>query len=143
MAKAQMKLPEEFLLKIAKLGDQTDVIVPKALQAGGTVVLEKARSNLHGAIGRGTQYPSRSTGELVGALGLSPVKQSRSGDHDIKIGFSEPRRGGGVNAKIATILEYGKQGQPPRPFLRPARSSIRQACLAAMRAVLEAEMERV
>ena len=35
MAKAQIKMPEEFLLKVSQLADQTDVIIPKVLEAGG------------------------------------------------------------------------------------------------------------
>ena len=41
MAKTVMKMPEEFLLKISKLSDKTDEIIPKVLEAGGKVVEEK------------------------------------------------------------------------------------------------------
>lgn len=43
MAKVNMKMPEEFLMKVSKLADQTDVIIPKVLEAGGDVVLEKVK----------------------------------------------------------------------------------------------------
>ncbi len=117
MAKVEVKMPEEFLLKLSRLGERTDEIIPKVLEAGGEVVLSKVKSNLQSVIGSGTKYPSRATGELVNALGLSPAKQDRDGNHNIKIGFTEPRKDGGEsNAKIANIIEYGKSGQPPRPF---------------------------
>jgi hypothetical protein len=45
----------------------------------------------------------------------------------VKIGFKEPRRNGESNAKIANIIEYGKSGQPPKPFLKPARSASRKS----------------
>lgn len=35
--------------------------------------------------------------------------------------FKEPRSDGESNAKIASIIEYGKQGQPPNPFLKSAK----------------------
>jgi hypothetical protein len=35
MAKVEMKMPEEFLLKLSRLGDQTDTIIPKVLEACG------------------------------------------------------------------------------------------------------------
>lgn len=35
MAKAKFVAPEEFLLKISKLAEATDEIVPKVLAAGG------------------------------------------------------------------------------------------------------------
>ena len=120
MAKADFKLPDEFLTKLSRLGKDTDRVAEKVLEAGGEVVLAKVKSNLSTVIGSGTKYASRSTGELAQSLGLSPVKLNREGNHDIKIGFSEPRSDGGSNAKIANILEYGKSGQPPKPFLKPA-----------------------
>ena len=58
MAKASFKMPEDFLLKISKLGDKTDEILPKVLQAGAEVVEKKVRSNLQASIGKGST-PSR------------------------------------------------------------------------------------
>ena len=61
----------------------------------------------------------------------------------MKVGFSEPRSDGESNAKIATILEYGKSGQPARPFLKPAKSSSKNACIEAMKAKLESEVNGI
>jgi HK97 gp10 family phage protein len=140
MAKIQIKMPEDFLLKLSKLGERTDEIIPKVLAAGGEVVLAKARGNLKAAVGCGTKAKSRSTGELVRSLGLSKARQKRDGSGwDIKIGFAEPRSGGSSNAKIANILEYGKHGQPAKPFLKPARRQSKDAAIEAMKAKLEQE----
>jgi HK97 gp10 family phage protein len=143
MAKAEMKMPEDFLLKLSRLGDKTDEIIPRVLEAGGEVVYKQVKSNLQGVIGRGNKEDSRSTGQLVGALGVSPAKIDRNGNWDVKIGFAEPRRDGESNAKIANILEYGKSGQPPRPFLKPAKSQSKTAAIEAMTAALEMELESV
>ena len=143
VAKVDVKMPEEFLLKISRLADKTDDILPRVLEAGGEVVLAKVKGNLSSVIGKNLKNESRSTGELEGALGLSPAKQDRSGNHNIKVGFAEPRRGGGSNAKLANIIEYGKHGQPAKPFLKPAKSSSRKACIAAMTAKLEEEIEKI
>lgn len=143
MAKVDVKLPEDFLLKLSRLGNKTDEICEKALEAGGEVVLSKVRENLASVIGSGTKYDSRSTGELEQSLGISPVKQDRDGNHNIKIGFSEPRSDGGSNAKIANIIEYGKHGQPAKPFLKPARSASRKACVSAMQQTLEQEVAKL
>ena len=126
MAKVDVKLPEDFLLKLSQLGNKTDEICEKALEAGGEVVLEKVKENLSAVIGSGTKYDSRSTGELEQALGLSSVKQDRDGNH-----------------KIANIIEYGKHGQPAKPFLKPARASSRKACISAMQRTLEQEVEKL
>jgi HK97 gp10 family phage protein len=143
MAKCEMKMPDEFLEKVSRLGNKTDEIVPKVLEAGGEVVLRNVRSNLASSIGRDTKKTSRSTGQLLGALGMSKARTNRQGGHDIKIGFAEPRRDGESNAKIANILEYGRSGQPPRPFLKPAKSQCKNACIAAMERKLTEEIENV
>lgn len=143
MAKVDVKMLEDFLLQLSRLGNKTDEICEKALEAGGEVVLEKVKENLSAVIGSGTKYDSRSTGELEQSLGLTSVKQDRDGNHNIKIGFSEPRSDGGSNAKIANIIEYGKHGQPAKPFLKPAKSSSRKACISAMQETLEREVEKL
>lgn len=143
MAKVDMKMPEDFLLKLSRLGNQTDTIIPKVLEAGGEVVLDKVKSNLSAVVGSGTKEKSRSTGELERSLGLSPALMDRDGNFNVKVGFAEPRSDGGSNAKIANILEYGKHGQPPKPFLKPARTQSRNACIEAMKAKLQKEVDDI
>lgn len=154
MAKCDVKMPDDFLAKVSRLGNRTDEIIERALEAGADVVLPKIKSNLQAAIGGGTKYPSRATGELVASLGTTPVKRDRKENHNIKIGFNEPRRVQraakgkrsyytATNAMIANVLEYGRQGQPPRPFLRPARTATRNACIEAMQRKLEQEVDGI
>lgn len=141
MAKAAWKMPEDFLMRVSRLADKTDEILPKVLEAGAEVVESKVRSNLQAAIGSGTKEPSRSTGQLLSALGTSPALQDRNGDFNVKVGFSEPRTDGDSNAKIASVLEYGKSGHPPKPFLKPAKSASKNAAIEAMKAKLEQEVD--
>ena len=54
MAKGEIVLPEEFLLRLSRLGGRADEVISKALEAGGEVVLEKVKSNLAAVIGRDT-----------------------------------------------------------------------------------------
>lgn len=143
MAKATMKMPEDFLLKISRLGEKTDEILPRVLEAGGEVMETKVRANLKSVIGKGTQEKSRSTGELISALGVSSAKQDKDGNLNVKVGFSEPRSDGKSNAMIASVIEYGKSGQPPKPFLKPAKSASRKACIEAMKTKLESEVNRI
>ena len=140
MAKATWKMPDDFLMKVSKLADKTDEILPKVLEAGAEVVENKVRSNLSAAIGKNTKLPSRSTGQLLASLGTSPALQDKNGDFNVKVGFSEPRTDGDSNAKIATILEYGKSGQPAKPFLKPAKFASKNAAIEAMKAKLESEV---
>ena len=140
MAKGYTQMHDDFLNRISALGSKTDEIVPKVLEAGGEVVLKKVKSNLRAVIGK-TKNTSRSTGELVDALGVSGARMDRAGNFNVKVGFAEPRSDGGSNAMLANVLEYGKHGQPPRPFLKPAKSAAKSECMAAMTTVLEREIE--
>lgn len=143
MAKVDVKMPEEFLLKLLRLGSGFDGVAEKVLEAGGEVALAKVRSNLSSVVGSGTRYPSRSTGELEQSLGLSPAKVNNKGNHDIKVGFAEPRSDGKSNAMLANVLEYGKHGQPAKPILKPAKSAAKRECVAAMQRKFEEEVKRL
>ena len=125
--------------QIANMGNTVDAAIPKVLEAGGEVVLDKMRSALGAAIGKNNKYENRSTGELAGSLGLSPAKMNRDGNYDVKVGFSEGRSGVS-NAMLANVLEYGKHGQPPRPILKPAKAASRKPCVEAMEAAMKKEM---
>ena len=143
MAKMTAKMPDALIAKLTQLGQRTDEVCEKALKAGAEVAEKAVSSNLSAVIGKGTKYDSRSTGQLEKALGISPVKLNDKGELDVKVGFAEPRSDGGSNAKIANILEYGKHGQPPKPFLKPAKSKARRQIMAAMTDTLEREMSDV
>lgn len=143
MAKVQIKMPEEFLLKLSSLGAHTEDICTKMLQIGGNVILKQTKVSLEKVIGHGTKYPSRSSGELQGALGLSSVKTDKQGHYNIKIGFREPRKDGQSNAKLANIFEYGKSNQPAKPFLKPARNQSRKECICAMQQTFDEEVNRL
>lgn len=143
MAKVDIQMPEEFLTRMSKLGSNFDAVAESVLEAGGDVVLRKVKSNLSSVIGSGTKYESRSMGELESALGLTPAKTDKNGNHNIKVGFAEPRRDGKSNAMIANIIEYGKHGQPAKPFLKPAKSASKAACKAAMQQKFDEEVKKL
>ncbi len=143
MAKVDIKMPDEFLLKVLKLGSDFDPVAEKVLKAGGEVVFKRTKSNLSAVIGKGTKHESRSTGELEKALGVTSVRLDRNGNHNIKIGFSEPRPDGESNAKLANILEYGKHGQPAKPFLKPAKSASKSECISTMKSAFEEEVKKL
>lgn len=143
MAKVDIQMPEEFLQRMSRLGRNFDSVAESVLEAGGEVVLQKVQSNLSSVIGAGTKYESRSTGELAASLGLTPAKTDKNGNHNIKVGFAEPRRDGESNAKIANIIEHGKHGQPAKPFLKPAKSASKVACKAAMQQKFDEEVKKL
>lgn len=136
MAKCTYKLPEDLLKKLSTLGSKMDEISEAVLEAGGEIVLDKVKSNLEGSLS------GESSGELVSSLGLSGVRIDRNGNSNIKIGFSEPRKDGGSNAMVANVIEYGKHGQPAKPFLKPAKSSSKKQCIEVMTKKLEEEINK-
>jgi len=143
MARSSFKMPEDFLLKVSTLAEKTDEIIPKVLEAGGEVVKAKVKANLQATVGSDTKLPSRSTGELIDALDVTPAGVDRDGNYNVKVGFDEPRKEGESNAKLANILEYGKSGQPAKPFLKPAKTASRNACIEAMKRKLDEEISKI
>lgn len=143
MAKISLKMPDDFLIKISRLKDKTDEIVPLVLDAGAKVVQNNVKDNLKSVIGYKTKYPSRHTNELISSLGITPVLIDKKGNHNVKIGFSEPRKDGKSNSMIANTIEYGKSGQPAKPFLKPARLKSRKPCIEAMIRKLDEEIEKL
>ena len=143
MAKAEIQMPEDFLRRLSLLGDKSDEIAESVLEAGGEVMVSSIKSKLSSVVGKDTKHPSRSTGELERSLGMTKVRVDRDGNHNIKIGFAEPRSDGGSNAKLANILEYGKHGQPAKPFLKPAKSASQAACEAAMKQKFDEEVSKL
>lgn len=137
MAKCTCKLPDDLLKKLSRLGSKMDDVSETVLETGGEIVLDKVRNNLQGVLS------GESTGELLGSLGLSKVLLGRDGNHNIKVGFAEPRSDGKSNAMIANIIEYGKHGQPAKPFLKPAKSQSKKACIDAMTQKLEEEIKKL
>lgn len=143
MAKCQMLMPDDFLERLSKLGKKTDEISKEVLKAGGEVALQKVKSNLDAVIGHGLAHDSRSTGQLQEALGLSSPSLDRNGNYNIKVGFAENRTDGESNAKIANIIEFGKTGQPARPFLARAKRQSKKLCEAAMIKKFEEEVKKL
>jgi HK97 gp10 family phage protein len=137
MAKCTAKLPEELLKKLSRVGSSMDAIANSALKAGGEVVLKKTKSNLQSMV------KGPSTGQLVNALGLSPVLLDRNGDYNIKVGFDEYRADGSSNAMVANIIEYGKHGQPAKPFLKNAKISSKKECEETMARKIEEEIGKL
>lgn len=144
MADVSVKMPEEFMKRLAIIGERQDEIVASALEAGAEVLEKRMRSALSSVVGKGTKYGSRSTGELLSALGTSPVGRDLKGQNsNIKVGLAEPHSGGMSNAMLANIIEYGKSGQPPKPFVKAVKSSAKREVEDAMKAKLEEELKRL
>lgn len=136
MARMKITMPEKTLRQIEHLSSQTDELADDVLKTGAKVVEPVMRANLEASIGRG-EDTSRSTGQLVASLGVSPVKTDGSGNHNIKVGFAENRSDGRANALLAVILEYGSSTRKAHPFLNKTRNATKTGVVEAMKAKLE------
>ncbi len=142
MARVHIQLPNNFIDALQAASTLLDAAAGDVLNAGAGVVEPRLRANLTAAIGQGAT-PSRSTGQLLAALGTTSVKVNSRGEHNLKIGFAENRRDVRSNALIANVLEHGKSNQPARPFLAPTRSQTRRPATEAMKQALTARMNQV
>lgn len=144
MARAAVKMPDAFLERISKLNSRFDEIVPRVLEKGAEPVIQKAKNNLAARIGQGTKEPSQSTGELLASLETTKPVQDAKGDWNLRVGIPTTKDSKGVsNALKAAVIEYGKSGQPPKPWLKPTKSATRKACVSAMEQALDREIERL
>lgn len=131
---------------LARIETELPEIQEDILKAAAEPAAPILRSSLASVIPMGPYHGNRSTGELVGSVGISPVKPRRSEGYDIAVGFNEPRvggqsapkvmhvgRGGRVvasrgyyklsNAMLANLEEYGthKYNRPPHVFFKAAK----------------------
>lgn len=144
MPKLQIKMPTDFLEKMSRLNENFDKVAPKVLEAGAKPLKEKAKSNLISVVGKNTKYKSRSTGASAESIGITPAKQDKDGNWDIKIGIGKSFDSAGTsNALKAMVLEYGKSGQVPKPWLKPAVSSTKKECIEVMKETLDEEIRKV
>lgn len=143
MAIMKPTLPDHLIQRITKLGDRTDAICETALKAGAKIAKAETQNQLEAVIGSGTKYPSKATGELERSLGTTPVRLDAKGNYDVKIGFAENRPDGKINAKIANIIEYGKTGQPAKPFLKRAKNKSKVEAMTMIQLTLEKEMNSI
>lgn len=142
MAKCEIKMPEEFLDKLSKLGERFDKATPNILKKGGEVVLSQMKANLSSRIGKDTKYPSRSRGDLMRSIGITPALQDRKGEWNIRVGVGDSKDHKGVpNALKAQVLEYGKSGQKAKPWMKPARRKARKPAIRAMEEALKRELD--
>jgi len=137
-------MPEEFINKLAKLNSRFDEIVPRVLAEGAEPAFVRAKSNLEQRIGQGTKYSSVSSGELLKSMETTPPVQRSNGDWTLRVGVPTTVDSNRVsNALKAAVIEYGKSGQPPKPWLKQAKRASKKACIQAMKNALDKEIEKL
>lgn len=144
LAKVTVSAGEDLIRKISNLGKNTDKICGQVVKAGANPVADQVRKNLEANIndpsyvgtGDGGTFGfkpnwGKSTGDLLNALGISPVGIDKDGIN-VKIGFAGYDSKGVPNALKARAMESGTSFLKKRPFVRPAVTTTRQKAKAAM-----------
>lgn len=118
--------------KLERLGSDYDGIVKNMLADGIEPLQKQIESNLKEVVGRGTKQRSRSKGELIKAVRVTRAYQIANGDWHIKVGIYGYDSEDVPNALKAMVLEHGRSNMAAKPFLKPAISKSKKACVKAM-----------
>lgn len=165
MARAQIKLGDEYLAKIDKLSALTkDRVCGRAIYAGAAVAADTIREEIKGLPtaeheGKpwfGTpEHPARgpSTAQkkgLLDSLGVTPMADDGKGFLNVKAGFdgynSEKNKlwpKGQPNQMVARSVERGTSFMTANPFMKRAVSKCRKRVLAAMIKAADREIEKI
>lgn len=157
MAQAKFIDSEEFDLRISRAQKQTKQVASAALRAGSRIVADRMASNLKGILS------SNSTGQLIAAFGITPVKQDMYFNWNVHIGFDGYHEPGHVALQlIARTFESGakmgdrytgsywsKKSGPddlwrkPTPFVKPAVKATKEQVERAMIQAADEELDKI
>lgn len=122
MAKIQFIGGNEVLLEMA-IRSGTDA-VEEAVKAGAELLKTYTYN-------KGRAMGVKRTGDTLGALTVKTPKRGSDG-WVCYVTYTGTNRKGNRNAEVAFINEYGKRGQPARPFNRLALENGEQAVIQRM-----------
>ena len=145
MALAKFIADDDFMIRLERAATDFPSVAEKVIRAGAAVLAPVMRRRLSGILS------ASATGQLVAALGITPVKQDRNADYNAHIGFDGYQQPGygkfpiGVPfALIARSFEsVAGDWRPKTPFARPAMLEAREAMSAAMTAAAEEEYKKI
>jgi len=112
-------------------------ILRPGLRKGAAIIKKQASDNVKGIVSE------EATGTLAKSIVVRSLKARRKDEIRIVVAIAS----GAVNPKnkqrvglYGSVLEFGKEGQPPRPWLRPAQ---RQRAQDAINAVAETGTQKL
>lgn len=131
---------DELMLSMKEIEEIPPDVQNKMLKAGADVVVQAQKK---AAQSMGVRDPGEGGGVLIESIQKSRVSVGKGGRRSITIYPRGERVRGKVkkqtvrNAEIAFINEYGKRGQPARPFIALANETSAQETTEAMAAVYD------
>jgi len=99
-------------MSMEELQDIPDSVLKDMLEAQADVI-EPAQKR------KGRDYGVHRTGVTLGSIKRDKPRRTKDGGV-ISISLQGRNARGNTNAEVAFINEFGKRGQPPRPFIRDA-----------------------
>ena len=154
-ADATIKPGGEALKKALEgLANQALPVAEKALKEGGAVMERAVQSSLKEAIAdrqslskkpkAGAVKLAKSTGDLIGHLGVAPARMNKSGKLiDVRIGFGGYNRHGVANTLVARAKQSGTERLLAQPFLTDAAKAAAPAANAAVKDQIIAEWSKI
>ena len=112
MAGFEVNFPTDFMGGI--LNSSFEDIAKEALEEAAPLMEKSIKQSLQNSI------RDKSSGDLVKSVKVSRPKRTKTNAWIVNIGPSGTDSKGVRNALKAIILNYGKKGQAPRPWLTPA-----------------------
>lgn len=154
MANIKMYNMEDYLLRLGRLGEQSDRVAKKAVGAAAVVVADAVRPAIaalptqEGMAANGKEIDVLSEAQkrgLIDGFGITPAKQDGDGVN-IAVGFdgyntckTKKYPKGQPNQLIARSVESGSSVRKKHPFVRPAVRRVKKTAVDAMREVIDAE----
>lgn len=141
--KLEVKIPTELIEKNQKLADNIEDIEDKMLTAATDVLVPEVQKNLNKAI-----TGKYETGDLRKSVAVKKRRTKKEKANIVYFKGTVIRRfKNGTTQKVtnnlkAAVLEYGKENQPPRPFLRTAMTAKRTEMISAMEDTCDRETRK-
>lgn len=128
MASINTQNLDGLMMDFAELASLPDWVAEEMLNAGADVIVEaqKKTARTMGVV---------DTGQLAASITKSRVKFRRDRAKVIHVYPQGERKRGNIttkNAEIAFVDEFGKQGQPARPFIRTSVEQSADKAIDAM-----------
>lgn len=146
MATAKFIDHKDYEIRLNRCSTDFAKVAEKAIRAGMAVAAPVMRRKLQGIL-----LPESKAGQLVSALGITPVKQGLDMSYNAHLGFDgyqQPPYGkfpqGVPFQLIARSFESGaRDWRPATPFAKPALQEAKEDMQKAMEAAAEKEFENI
>ena len=145
MASAKFIDSAGFELKLNRSAQNFRKVAEAAIRAGAAVIAEEMGNRLRGILS------PKATGQLVNALGITPVKQDKDYNYNAHIGFDGYRKPpygkfpqGVPFQLIARSFESGAgTWRKATPFAKPAVNATKQKVKEVMTRVADEEFQKI